>query len=98
MNAIKILEKGECDIIATVSSDGRPYGVSVSYRYANNLLYIHCAVKGHKLDNLASNPRVPFCMVVGTEVLADKFAARCESAIVFGKACELTGDEKARIE
>src|SRR5512141_2211937 len=92
--AIEILQKGEYGVLSTVSPDGQPYGVPVSFVYTNHALYFHCAVEGHKLDNLASNPRVSFCVVGATEVLPDKFATRYESAIVFGKANELTGDEK----
>jgi uncharacterized protein len=92
--AAEILQKGEYGILSTVSPDGQPYGVPVSFAYTDNALYFHCAVEGHKLDNLASNPRVSFCVVGGTEVLPDKFATRYESALVFGKACELVGDEK----
>ena len=92
--AIDILQKGEYGVLSTVSPDGQPYGVPVSFAYTGNALYFHCAVEGHKLDNLASNPRVSFCVVGATEVLPDKFATRYESAIVFGTAHELTGDEK----
>ena len=35
-----------------------------------------------------------FCVVGKTEVLPESFATRYESVIVFGKAFELTGDEK----
>ena len=90
----EILYQGEFGILSTVSQDGQPYGVPVSFCYSNNAIFFHCAVDGHKLDNLASNPRVSFCVVGETEVLPDKFATRYESAIIFGKACELTGDEK----
>jgi nitroimidazol reductase NimA-like FMN-containing flavoprotein (pyridoxamine 5'-phosphate oxidase superfamily) len=92
--AIEILHKGEYGILSTVSQDGQPYGVPVSFSYADNTIVFHCAVEGHKLDNLTSNPRVSFCVVGKTEVLPDKFATRYESAIIFGKARELTGDEK----
>jgi hypothetical protein len=92
--AAEILQKGEYGILSTVSTDGQPYGVPVSYAYEGNTLYFHCAVEGHKLDNLAANPRVSFCVVGATEVLPDKFATRYESAIVFGTARELTSDEK----
>src|SRR5512146_2802730 len=87
--AAEILQKGEYGVLSTVSPDGQPYGVPVSFAYADNALYFHCAVEGHKRDNLASNPRVSFCVIGGTEALPDKFATRYESAIVFGKACEL---------
>ena len=92
--AIEILQKGEYGVLSTVSEDGQPYGVPVSYSYADNALYFHCAVEGHKLENLTANNRVSFCVVGKTEILPDMFATRYESAIVFGKALELTGDEK----
>jgi len=90
----EILQKGEYGVLSTVSPDGQPYGVPVSFAFNGNALYFHCAVEGHKLDNLASNPRVSFCVVGPTEVLPDKFATRYESAILFGPASELAGDEK----
>lgn len=92
--ATEILQKGEYGILSTVSADGQPYGVPVSYSYADNTIYFHCAVEGHKLENLAASNRVSFCVVGKTEVLPDKFATRYESAIVFGKAVELTGADK----
>jgi uncharacterized protein len=92
--AVEIMQKGEVGVLSTVSPDGQPYGVPVSFAYADDALYFHCALEGHKLDNLASNPRVAFCVVGETKVLPDKFATRYESAIVFGKAYELVGNEK----
>ena len=92
--AMEILEKGEYGVLSTVSLDGQPYGVPLSFAYVDNVIYFHGAVEGHKLDNLLANPRVSFCVVGGTQVLPDKFATRYESAIIFGKASELTGDEK----
>jgi hypothetical protein len=92
--AAEILQRGEYGVLSTVSSDGQPYGVPVSYAYDVNVLYFHCAVEGHKLDNLRDNPRVSFCVVGATEVLPDQFATRYESTILFGKARELISDEK----
>lgn len=69
-------------------------GVPVSYAYVDGALYFHSAVEGHKLDNLAFNPRVSFCVVGETEVLPEKFATRYESAVVFGTANKVFGDEK----
>lgn len=92
--ALELLQKGEYGILSTVSPDGQPYGVPVSFALAGQALYFHCAVAGHKLDNLSANPRVSFCVVGTTEVLPNQFATRYESAIVFGQAIELTGDKK----
>jgi len=92
--AKSILEKGEFGILSTASLDGQPYGVPISYCYTENVIYFHCAIDGHKLENLGKNNRVSFCVVGRTEVLPDKFSTKYESAIVFGKAFELTDDEK----
>jgi hypothetical protein len=89
-----ILQAGEYGILSTVSADGQPYGVPVSYTYTGEAIYFHCALEGHKLDNLNSNNRVSFCVVGKTRVLPDKFATNYESVIVFGMAHEVTGAEK----
>jgi nitroimidazol reductase NimA-like FMN-containing flavoprotein (pyridoxamine 5'-phosphate oxidase superfamily) len=92
--AKEILQAGEYGVLSTVSVDGQPYGVPVSYAHAGEVIYFHCALEGHKLDNLSSNNRVSFCVVGKTRVLPDKFATNYESVIVFGSAFEVTGDEK----
>jgi len=66
----------------------------MSYSYTGEVIYFHCAVEGHKLENLRNNKRVSFCVTGKTEVLPDKFTTRYESAIVFGNAVELADDEK----
>ena len=92
--AKEILLKGEFGILSTVSKDGQPYGVPVSYSYTGEGIYFHCAVEGHKLENINDNNRVSFCVVGATQVLPDKFGTKYESAIVFGKAFEVMDDEK----
>ena len=92
--AREILTRGEYGVLSTVSSDGQPYGVPVSFCFKDNTITFHCAVKGQKLENLAANDRVSFCVVGKTELLPGEFATRYESAIAFGKASELTGEEK----
>jgi nitroimidazol reductase NimA-like FMN-containing flavoprotein (pyridoxamine 5'-phosphate oxidase superfamily) len=92
--AMEILFNGEYGILSTVSSDGQPYGIPVSFSFNSNAIFFHSAVKGHKLENLAANSRVSFCVVGKTEILPGEFGTRYESAIVFGKAIELTDTEK----
>jgi nitroimidazol reductase NimA-like FMN-containing flavoprotein (pyridoxamine 5'-phosphate oxidase superfamily) len=90
----QILQAGEYGILSTVSVEGQPYGVPVSYAYTGEIIYFHCAVEGHKLENLSSNNKVSFCVVGKTQVLPDKFATNYESVIVFGKTFEVTDEEK----
>lgn len=92
--AQKILQVGEYGVLSTVSVDGQPYGVPVSYGYAGDVIYFHCALEGHKLENLSGNNKVSFCVVGKTQVLPDKFATNYESVIVFGQAFEVTDAEK----
>lgn len=73
-------------MLATVGTDGWPYAVPVNHVLAGDVLYIHCALEGHKLENLAREERVSFCAVAGATVLPASLSTLYESAIVFGRA------------
>lgn len=92
----ELLLTGEYGVLSTVSPDGQPYGVPLNYSYSGDVIYFHCALEGHKLENIKGNKKVSFCVVGNTEVLPDKFATKYESVIVFGEACEVTGEEKQK--
>ncbi len=92
--AIEILSNNTYGVLSTVSENGYPYGVPISYIYINGLIYFHCAVEGHKLDNIKNNDKVSFCVVGQTQILPDKFSTKYESVIVFGRAIEVSDDEK----
>ncbi|MFH1057687.1 MAG: pyridoxamine 5'-phosphate oxidase family protein [Pseudomonadota bacterium] len=93
-DAWRILEQGEYGVLSTVSHDGQPYATPLSYCLMDQAIYFHCAPEGHKLDNIAANDRVAFCVVGPTQVLAEKFSTAYESAIVFGVAAAVEGAEK----
>jgi uncharacterized protein len=92
--AIEILDSAEYGVLSTVGKDGQPNGVPLSYVYRNSSIYFHCALIGQKLDNITDNPKVSFCVVGRTKVLPDKFAIEYESAIAFGLASEVFGNER----
>lgn len=92
--AMELLARGEYGVLSTVGNDGQPYGVPLSYACRDNCLYFHCAVDGHKIDNIASEPRVSFCVVGNTKVLPEKFATEYESVVAFGVASEIFGAER----
>lgn len=89
-----ILDNSEYGVLSTVSKDGQPYGVPLSYVYKNKCIYFHCAISGHKLENIEYNSKVSFCAVGRTKVLPDKFGTEYESAVVFGIASEVDGTER----
>ena len=81
-------------MLATVGADGWPYAVPVNHVLAGDLLYIHCAQEGHKLENLAHEERVSFCAVASATVLPEALSTLYESAIVFGRAAVVTDPEE----
>lgn len=89
-----ILDSAEYGIMSTVGKDGQPYGLPLSYAYKNECIYFHCAISGHKLENIEHNSKVSFCVVGKTKVLPDKFGTEYESAMVFGVASEVNGSER----
>lgn len=90
-----IIEAGEHGVLSTYGADGYPYGVPVNYAYDGEKIYFHCAAgEGHKLENIAYNPKVCFTVVGKTEILPDKFGTLYESAIAFGTASRAGNEEK----
>ncbi|MCL1980417.1 MAG: pyridoxamine 5'-phosphate oxidase family protein [Proteobacteria bacterium] len=93
--ARELFAGGEYLFMATVGQDGRPYGVPLSYALINNVVYIHCASNGRKLDNLAACPWVCLNVVGPTQPVYDgSFSTYYESAIIEGQARLVTDEEE----
>lgn len=92
--ALNILHDGEYGVLGTVGENGYPYTVPLNYVLADRKIYLHCAAAGHKLDNLAFNSKVSFCVVGRYKIVPEKFTTEYESVIVFGRASLVEGDEK----
>jgi hypothetical protein len=87
---------GNCDygVLSTVGSDNQPYGVPLNYVYQDNCIYFHSAITGHKIENLESNSKVSFCIVGRTKVLPNKFTTEYESAVIYGTATIVQGEDR----
>jgi len=94
--AREILARAEYGVLASVGEDGWPYAVPVNHVLSGDSLYIHCAVEGHKLQNLAHNERVSYCVVGCAEVLQGQLSTRYESAIAFGRVSLLQDPAEKR--
>jgi nitroimidazol reductase NimA-like FMN-containing flavoprotein (pyridoxamine 5'-phosphate oxidase superfamily) len=94
--AREILARAEHGVLATVGADGWPYAIPVNHVLAGDVLYIHCATEGHKLENIAHEERVSFCAVAGARVLPASLSTLYESAIVFGRAAVVTDPTEKR--
>ena len=96
---IELLKESEYGVLSLgTSENGYAYGIPMSYVYDenNNSLYFHCAPEGQKLDIIAENNRVYFCVVGKTMPIADKFTTLYESVIAFGDAEIIENDEEKR--
>ncbi|MBN7773488.1 pyridoxamine 5'-phosphate oxidase family protein [Clostridium aminobutyricum] len=95
-DALNILKEGEYGILATVDSNGQPYGVPLSYIVIDNTIYYHGAnAGGTKHNNIINNDKVTFTVVGKTKILPDKFGTLYESVIAFGKAALVTDEAES---
>ena len=92
--AWEILERAEYMTLSMMGADGAPYGVTLSFARVENALYFHCAGEGYKLDSLRKNPAVCVSAVYQQRTKAEEFTVSFESAVAFGTACEVTGQEE----
>lgn len=91
-----ILQRGTSGVLAAEGDDGYPYAVPLSYVYRDSRIFFHCAKTGHKLDAIARNPRVSFCVVDRDEVIPQEYTTYFRSVIVFGRARVLEDQTEKR--
>ncbi len=89
-----ILKKCEYGTLSTISDNGYPYNITLSYVYYKDCIYFHSAKEGHKIDNIRNNNKVCFSVVGNTQVLQERFSTKYESVVVFGTAYEIDNNEK----
>jgi nitroimidazol reductase NimA-like FMN-containing flavoprotein (pyridoxamine 5'-phosphate oxidase superfamily) len=94
--AREILARAEHGVLATLGADGWPYAVPVNHVLSGDTLYIHSALEGHKLDNIAHEDRVSFCAVSSATVLPHALSTLYESAVAFGRAAVVTDPAEKR--
>ncbi len=90
----QLLKRQDVGIFSTVDQEGQPYGVPVNYVYIDNKIYFHCALEGHKLDNIKDNNKVCFTIYGGNEIIPQRFTTTFESVVAFGTAVVVEDEEK----
>lgn len=94
---IQILNSCTAGVLAVSGDDGYPYAVPLSFVYHEGRLYFHLAQEGHKVDGIARNDKVSFCIIAKDEVIQETFTTHYRSVIAFGRARFLSeADEKRR--
>lgn len=93
---IEILKSCTAGVLGVNGDDGYPYTVPVSYTYEDGKLFIHSAKQGHKIDSIANNDKVTFCVINKDDVVQETFTTHFSSVSVFGRARILTDDTEKR--
>ncbi len=97
--ALGVMRRAPYITVSFIRDDGTAYGLPLSLASTDdNTWYFHCALKGDKLDAIASHPQVCLSAVSRCEpVVGPKdgsFTLLFESAVAFGRAVLVTDDEE----
>lgn len=93
---LAVLHRGTNGVLAVSGDEGYPYAVPLSYLFRQGKLYFHWALSGHKLDSIAREPKVSFCVVDQDQVVPEKFTTYFRSVIAFGTARVLQDPQEKR--
>lgn len=93
---IDVLNHQTSGVLAVSGDDDYPYTVPLSYVYHDAKIFFHCAKAGHKLDSIARNPKVSFCVINQDDIVSEEYTTYFRSVIVFGKARILDNENEKR--
>ncbi|HZK09630.1 MAG TPA: pyridoxamine 5'-phosphate oxidase family protein [Clostridia bacterium] len=82
---IDTLKEQPRGVLAVYGEDGYPYAFPMDYIYMNEKLYFHCAKEGHKLDAIAADNRVSFCVMDEGFRKDGDWALNIRSIVIFGR-------------
>lgn len=91
-----VLERGTSGVLAVQGDGGYPYAVPLSYVYTDGKIIFHCAKQGHKLDAIAQNDKVSFCVIDLDDIQPERYTTYFRSVIAFGRARVLEEETEKR--
>ncbi len=95
---IDILKEQPRGVLAVYGEDGYPYAFPMNYIYMDKKIYFHCAKEGHKLDALAMDNRVSFCVMDKGFLREGEWALNIRSIVIFGSVKRIDNvDETIKI-
>ena len=92
----RILNEQTSGVLSVYGDDGYPYGVPLSYVYADGKLYFHSAKTGHKIDAVRKNNKVSFTIIAQDNIVPEEYTTHFRSVIVFGRVRILENDTEKR--
>ena len=84
---VDILKEEKRGVLSVIGDEGYPYGIPINYWYneENGKIYFHSGKTGHKVDAMAANKKVSFCVYDSGYRKEGEWALNISSVIVFGK-------------
>lgn len=94
----QLLDKCDYVTLSLIEPEGTPYGVPIQVLRKEDIIYIHSAKVGHKLDCLKQNPQVCVSCVDDVVIVPEELTTKYKSAIFRGIASEITdAKEKTQV-
>lgn len=91
--AYEVADRCQWAVLGLIGPGG-PYGVPVSIARVGDSVYFHSAQEGMKTDCIRADSRICLTCVGSTRTDGGNFTVRYESAILTGRAVEVTGEEE----
>ena len=91
-----VLASAQRGILAVHGENGYPYGFPVNFLFQDGKIYFHCGKTGHKLDALAKDNRVSYCVHDAGYRKEGEWALNIRSVVVFGRISLVTDEGRAR--
>ena len=96
---IRILREEKRGVLSVHGEDGYPYGIPLDHWYneEDGKLYFHGAKSGHKIDAIAKDNRVSYCVYDAGYRREGEWALNISSVVVFGRISPVTDEAKAAV-
>lgn len=91
---IDVLTQAPRGVLAVHGEDGYPYTFPMNHIYMDGKLYFHCAREGHKIDAIAADNKVSFCVMDEGFRKEGEWALNIKSVVIFGKIAEVKDEEE----
>lgn len=95
--AKQLLQSSKRGVLAVNGDEGYPYAVPINYTYdeAENKIYFHGAMAGHKIDSIRACDKVCFTVYGNETIKEEAWAPFMQSVVVFGRCHLIENREEA---
>ena len=91
---LQLIDRCEYGVMALIDTEDRPYAVALNFVRDGEKLYFHCAMDGEKTRSLRKDSRVCISFTGGVKPVPGKFTTLYQSAVVRGRAAEVTDTQE----